>query len=135
MNKERLLKLAKFLRTVPEIFFDLDSFAGNESFPYQEGKDIVDCGTTACALGWATTIPEFAAAGLRLESMDHISYEARLLYNGKRNFYAGALFMDISIDECHYLFDPIRYDIDYNIKPRINPNLVADRIEDFVATF
>lgn len=62
MNKERLLLLADFLEKMPEERFDYVSWVG---YGWQ-GKPDLSCGTTACALGWATTIPELRDAGLRL---------------------------------------------------------------------
>lgn len=56
MNKERLLKLAEFLETsVPNEEFDLGSWR---------------CGTTACAVGWACTMPEFTQQGLVWSTME-----------------------------------------------------------------
>jgi hypothetical protein len=55
MNRERLLRLADFLVGLSPERFDL-------AYWYREKP----CGTVACAIGWATTIPEFQAAGLGL---------------------------------------------------------------------
>lgn len=57
MNTQRLKTLADFLLTVPEKQFDIEIW-------HRENE----CGTVACAAGWACTIPEFNAAGLRLMS-------------------------------------------------------------------
>lgn len=62
MNKERLLLLADFLEKLPEERFDYVSWVGHN----WRGKQDLSCQTTACALGWAATIPEFRAAGLGL---------------------------------------------------------------------
>ncbi len=61
-SRRRLLVLADFLETLPPERFDYGRWAG-ESW---KGKPDLSCGTTACALGWATTIPEFRKLGLRL---------------------------------------------------------------------
>lgn len=58
--KKRLLMLADFLDNLPEERFDYSHWAGDN----WGGKSDLSCGTTACALGWATTIPELAEAGL-----------------------------------------------------------------------
>jgi len=63
--KKRLLKLADVLRKLPEAKFDYGSWVGNN----WKGKSDLSCGTTACALGWATTIPSLRRAGLRLGEM------------------------------------------------------------------
>lgn len=53
----RLLRLADFLDALPEDRFSFDVWA---SYDWTDSQ----CGTSACALGWATTIPEFRALGL-----------------------------------------------------------------------
>lgn len=57
---DRLLRLADFLDTVPPEQFDYNIWFN--------GTALGECGTTACALGWATAIPEFQALGLELRS-------------------------------------------------------------------
>lgn len=60
-GKRRLLKLADFLETkVPLNRFDMCHFAGAVA----DGRPA--CGTSACAAGWAATIPSFRAVGFRL---------------------------------------------------------------------
>lgn len=61
--KRRLLKLADFLFDLPKQRFDFYKWVG----PEWKGKPDLSCGTTACALGWATTIPSLRKAGLRLK--------------------------------------------------------------------
>lgn len=63
-NTPALRTLAAFLRTVPRKKFNYCSWAGPE---YNGAATAVDCGTTACAFGWATAIPEFRAQGLCLK--------------------------------------------------------------------
>lgn len=62
MNKERLLKLADLLDTVPPEGWTFSTWARADN--WSEPPIIGHRGTVACAAGWATTIPEFAAAGL-----------------------------------------------------------------------
>lgn len=62
LGNQRLIKLAVFLEKLPPKRFDYGVWAGNN----WKGKPDLSCGTTACALGWATTIPEFKKLGLRL---------------------------------------------------------------------
>jgi len=74
MKKEttykRLMKLADFLDTVPRKHFDMNIYV--EGIRTGDGEYKIDglinheCGTSACALGWACTMPEFRKAGLRL---------------------------------------------------------------------
>ncbi len=67
MNAERLLRLADFLETLPEGRFDYSVWSRGCEPGVQ--LEIVGgaCGTTGCALGWATAIPEFQELGLYLD--------------------------------------------------------------------
>jgi hypothetical protein len=96
MNKERLLKLADFLETLPAERFRIRTWASPHFTP-------TDCNTTACACGWATTIPEFADAGLKLEKD---CGELYLTYNGYKRSEAAARFFEISDYAAEYLFLP-----------------------------
>ncbi len=88
----------------------------------------IECKTVGCALGWAATIPEFRAAGLKLHRMGGglLSDCATPYYKGAVGFSAATEFFDLSRDQSGYLFDPTAYgpktvtDIDY----------VANRIRD-----
>jgi hypothetical protein len=71
MKTERLLKLADFLDTVPNSRFNIWSWTSHASGEGDTSTAVKalgvarhHCGTTACAVGWACTIPEFKAAGL-----------------------------------------------------------------------
>src|SRR4051812_34205362 len=61
-HARRLLKLANKLETVPRKKFDMGQWWG----PVRDAQENV-CGTAGCALGWATTVPSFRAAGLSLK--------------------------------------------------------------------
>lgn len=63
VGNRRLLKLAAFLRTVPTQKFNYAEFVG---WDWQGAQDL-SCGTQACALGWAATMPEFRRLGLHLK--------------------------------------------------------------------
>lgn len=86
MNKARLLKLADFLAKLKESDtkeFDMGMWGMAELIQTQEAdpieidpascgckiekKDVFECRTTACALGWATQIPSFQKAGLTMK--------------------------------------------------------------------
>jgi hypothetical protein len=54
MNKILLLKLARLLDRVPEEKFSMNDWAVSAQPVRKEPR----CATAACALGWATTIPE-----------------------------------------------------------------------------
>lgn len=57
--KRRLLALAAFLESLPPERFDYGTWADDR-------KKGSLCGTTACALGWACSMPAFRRQGLRL---------------------------------------------------------------------
>lgn len=94
MNKERLLKLADFLDTVPEEKLKMGDWES-------------ECGTAYCAFGWACQIPEFQEAGLELSGSNYRPYPKFGRYEG---YEASAYFFDILIRDALYLFDPMAYD-------------------------
>lgn len=61
-HAKRLLALAGFLEKLPRKRFDYSRWVG---FDWKRKADL-SCGTPACALGWATTMPRFRKLGLRL---------------------------------------------------------------------
>ena len=73
MNKRRLLALADFMETVPRKHFDMNYWlkvfvwSGYQKLidvDHGEGeKKLGECGTAACALGWATQVPALRRAG------------------------------------------------------------------------
>lgn len=69
----RLGLVADLLESLPYDRFDYTRWVG-ESW---KGARDLSCGTTACALGWATTIPELSALGLYL-----VSEEDNPMYSG-----------------------------------------------------
>lgn len=60
---DRLSALATFLEKLPRERFDYTNWVGRD----WKGKRDLSCGTSACALGWATTMPRFRKLGLRIE--------------------------------------------------------------------
>lgn len=78
ITRERLLKLCDYMESLPD---DADQHFSMKSFVRHDGtghrhetprnpkaQDFLTCGTSACALGWACTMPEFADLGLYLNS-------------------------------------------------------------------
>jgi len=61
-RKDLLLELATFLEALPPERFDYGSWVGAK---WKDAQDL-SCGTTACALGWAATLPSCRQEGLRL---------------------------------------------------------------------
>jgi hypothetical protein len=62
VGNRRLLKLAELLESLPPERFDFSQYVGDD----YSGKSAQLCGSTACALGWATTMPNLRRLGLRL---------------------------------------------------------------------
>jgi hypothetical protein len=62
VHARRLLKLADFLDRLPHKRFDYSWWTGAD----WKGKPDLSCGTTACALGWAATMPMARRAGVQL---------------------------------------------------------------------
>lgn len=133
MNRERLKRLAKFLEKVPAEQFDMNYWGKVENGDLGKGKRLCLkrnlCGTSACALGWATQIPSFKAAGLKLVITEVVSgvneNEEEIFENfaevrfGKYQYsmQAAREFFEIGQLESHYLFNPSAYDDENNIEP------------------
>lgn len=70
----RLHKLADYMHGLPKSankHFDMKTFFNHENPEHEHlipdaptVKDLHTCGTSACALGWAMTVPAFRRAGL-----------------------------------------------------------------------
>lgn len=65
VGNARLLKLAKFLARLPPERFDYSRWVGAD----WKGKQDLSCGTSGCALGWASTMPAFRRLGLHLRPL------------------------------------------------------------------
>lgn len=93
--KRRLRKLAKFLQTrVPTKRFYMGSWWMNEEMkaPGRKLSPEKSCGTTACALGWATAIPEFYNKGL------HLDKQGGVLFRGGAEEDAGRRLFGLNYD-------------------------------------
>ena len=136
MNTKRLLKLAEFLRTVPVKRFDYTKWVGKD----WKGSQNLSCGTTACALGWAVTIPSFRKAGLRFKnsSFENLFGETimqadivlrspktkRLLTS--ESLRTAEMFFGLTDDQAVWLFTP------QGGESFATPKYVAQKIERFV---
>jgi hypothetical protein len=112
MNEERLQQMVTMLRGLPE--------EKRENFNLTDWN----CGTTACAVGWACLDPVFIEQGLTFDSL-RIAPE----FMGNDGWYAVKTFFDITFDQSRKLFD-IGY---YEKGAGTGPDEVADRIEAFIA--
>lgn len=106
MNKRRLEALCRKLDTIPRKRFNYSHWVDVD----WEGKPDLSCGTSACALGWATTVPCLRQAGLRLVKDNAGSYVSlrgsRLNQDDDPSISAAKHVFDITYDEAYYLFIP-----------------------------
>lgn len=113
VGKNRLLKLADFLETVDKNRFDLSLWRELRFSPSK-------CGTVACAVGWATTIPSFKKAGFTFESNAP-------KYKTYDSWEAVTKFFSLDNLDAFYLFSIF----DYNDE-NPTPKMVTKRIRSFV---
>jgi hypothetical protein len=130
MNARRLLLLADFLEKLPRKRFNYNTWVGDS----WEGAKDLSCGTTACALGWAATIPILRRAGLELrQSRAGNGYVAlrgkRVSEHNDPSFLAAMHVFDICEDDVHYLFTPYGS----RLLPTVGPKAVAKHIRRYVA--
>jgi len=92
MNTERLKTLRDVIAATPDDYVDL-------SWWQQSG----DCGTIACMLGWACEVPEFQAAGLRMEHYPGYG-DAFPTLDQKFGYEAGAAFFGLDYADSAMLF-------------------------------
>lgn len=121
MHKKRLLKLAALLDVVPPDKFDMRFWALGDGTPM---GDEPKCSSVACALGWATTIPEFKRAGLKLVA-EPGDYRAHIRMGDLLCSEAAAKLFDISYKQACDLFEPRGLDS--------NASTVAAQIRGLVA--
>lgn len=126
MNRERLALLAARLESIPPKHFNLKSWVETNGHPL--GKAVRSpgvCGTTACAAGWACTMPEFKELGL--EFCKDGSYAPK--YKARTGGEALMAFFDINNYEMNNLFSPL----DYPQNELTNPQAVCNRIYSMLA--
>lgn len=130
MIKKRLLTLAKFLLTVPEDNFDLSTWRAGDcsGFVTDEKLNNHTCGTTACAVGWACSIPEFINLGLHMPLHRVSAWSSYPVFSGQVSWDAVEKFFGITQEESKYLFQSDYY---YGTS-EATPSGVAIRIKQFV---
>lgn len=125
-----LLALADFLENDPRVegHFDMAHVLaenGGDLFRTKRGKpDLHACGTAACAMGWAPTVPSIRRAGL-----SYVKLRAGDWYIGVHGIACD--FIDAAED----IFDIAGSDADYLFYPRDGhrtPKQVARNIRQFV---
>lgn len=129
IQKGRLLRLAAFLDNLPPERFNFSHSVGDD----WQGKPDLSCGTTACGIGWASTMPEFRKLGLRLRAGDC----APVLVDKWRHVRKGAKveveIFGLTEMEFMHLFSPyFSYAGRKGLPGDASPKDLADHIRSFV---
>jgi hypothetical protein len=125
--RDRLLLLADFLDQLPPERFDFRHWVGSD----WEGDPELSCGTTACALGWATTIPEFRKLGLSMCKPREEDLRGYVTLNGRQDSWAaGKEIFGIGAASFDYLFIP--HGGEDGLEEEASAKQVAARIRRFV---
>ena len=143
VGNRRLLKLADFLDALPDERFSFRHFVDDDVW---KGKTDLSCGTTACAIGWATTMPMFRKLGLRMLKPDRyrsatpgiVGDDCFFTYDG--GYEVGACdracerLFGLSAKETEQLFIPDYYGERGGLSERATRKEVSDNIRAFVAS-
>jgi hypothetical protein len=147
----RISELVLVLKKIPPNQFSLESwlrgYPCKELREFHEGnrdgllelepkdiKNVIECGTVACAMGWAALYKPFSDLGFRFKVVRYFDYHknypvifATLVYEESESWDAVSIFFHLTIEESFYLFDCNSY-LD------IEPSLVnvLSRIEAFL---
>lgn len=109
MNTKRLMKLIDFMDKLPQsarkhfymgYWFGHSNDHDHGAWDYVTKHALMQCGTTACALGWAAVVPSLRKAGLRVPTQR----------SGPEPISIAKEFFGIDDDKAHALFNPGRYD-------------------------
>ncbi len=143
VGNRRLLKLADFLDALPDERFEFNHFVDESVW---EGKLDLSCGTTACAMGWATTMPMFRKLGLRMLKPDPfrnatpgiVGDDCHITYDGDTEVRAcdracERLF-GLAPKETEQLFIPDYYGARGGLGEHATRKEVSDNIRAFVAS-
>lgn len=124
MNKERLLKLADFLDTLDPNRFYYGSFVGDD----WQGRPDLSCGTTACAVGWASTLDIGVPKMVKARAEDGHGFYEKYGFGDDLacGFEAAKAAFDISSGESYYLFAP---------NERLGPHSSASDISNHIRAF
>lgn len=118
----RLTILARFMKSLPASTarkFDMGTWFEHSTDDHQphvhglkrgtfvQRAHMNKCGTVACALGWAATVPSFARAGLKLK-VDYIGPDGHISggveFGKARGTEAAENFFEIDAYQAEYLF-------------------------------
>lgn len=121
-SNRRLLLLAQKLLDLPDERFRFDHWVGDK----WEGRQDLSCGTTACSLGWATTIPDLRKVGLRLTRLNSRGVAHPRLKDMNKEYIdlsAGCMAFGLEYEEAQFLF---QFGVDVNM--RVTRKQAAARI-------
>ena len=130
MNTERLLELLKLLDTIPNDNLDLSAWAFVDIGDRSQ-QQLIDCGTTCCAVGWACSHPPFIHEGL------HWSHqrEPMPVYLEHSSWDAVEAFFEVNNAVATWLFDVDSYPSEYSIqdvRQRIKKIIEDEGLYDFI---
>ncbi len=139
VEKERLTKLANHLKTVPQKLFDLDYIVDvrfddldaddlqkeRENKLKKMAKQELNCGTTACAIGWCPVV--FPRSFAWQDANTVVLKEKSKFGYTLNDFDAAERFFGLNHNQAEYLFMPRSYH-----KSKRGPKSVAARIEALV---
>lgn len=151
MKTARLLYLADQLEKIPRKKFDFRSWSAldGESLIDERGDEAARsrfkaCGTTACAIGWAASMPKFRRLKFKLSREGEPSFVCSTEKHPGPQEYLGlgaisALF-EISSDAAIFLFMPVgaAYPVStlgMGLPKTATPKQVAARIRKFVKKY
>jgi len=140
-NLRRLRLLSYYLKSVPEEHFNLCSWINLSTGRLVNGQlKVIAKNTTACAIGWATQIPEFIKEGFKL---DHAVINKIFIYNisptykNERGYVAVENFFGLTLDESLNLFNSRHYNYssffnDHHYNKTLVKTVIR-RIDKFIA--
>jgi len=115
----RLTKLADYMDALPpeaRRHFDMTHWLGHgrkhtleqhgfkSGQPIRSAESLLSCGTSACAAGWASTIPSFRRLGFRIEVDLDDPFGGKPVYCGLEENQALSRFFDIQRESVNELF-------------------------------
>jgi len=124
---KRLLTLASYLETVPPKRYNHNDWATGKFCSTEKPLEPLhaECRTTACALGWAATIPAFKRAGLKV-AFDDLGGLVKYKHHQCED--AAMEFFKLGSDDAGNIFLPG----DYHSTQRVTPKMVSKRIRSVV---
>lgn len=141
MNTERLLKLADYMETLPDGRVDMSlwrDLPDELTDRIKDGEEISlsgqECGTVACVLGHACTIPEFIKDGLEMRiRRSEGMIDIEITYSVYSYWSAASVFFDIPFDHATYLFGSYPKAITFYGMDKLSPKGIAAGIRRYVS--